>query len=145
LEIRTMKKTGRNAPCPCGSGKKYKLCCLEREKETPIGSAPPKPMMFEDDIDRDSNRVVRLLREGRIEEAEKAAKLVLEKYPDMPDGLERTAAVLEAKGERKAAAEYYARAAEKYMENDPEDGHEVAEYCWKKASELRGQETPREI
>jgi len=20
-------KTGRNAPCPCGSGKKYKICC----------------------------------------------------------------------------------------------------------------------
>ena len=23
-------KTGRNAPCPCGSGKKYKHCCLSR-------------------------------------------------------------------------------------------------------------------
>jgi uncharacterized protein YecA (UPF0149 family) len=22
------KKTGRNDPCPCGSGKKYKHCCL---------------------------------------------------------------------------------------------------------------------
>ena len=22
-------KTGRNAPCPCGSGKKYKKCCME--------------------------------------------------------------------------------------------------------------------
>jgi preprotein translocase subunit SecA len=21
------KKVGRNAPCPCGSGKKYKKCC----------------------------------------------------------------------------------------------------------------------
>jgi len=24
---RTDKKTGRNDPCPCGSGKKYKKCC----------------------------------------------------------------------------------------------------------------------
>ncbi len=24
-------KTGRNEPCPCGSGKKYKKCCLGRE------------------------------------------------------------------------------------------------------------------
>jgi len=24
---RTEKKIGRNAPCPCGSGKKYKKCC----------------------------------------------------------------------------------------------------------------------
>jgi preprotein translocase subunit SecA len=23
-------KTGRNEPCPCGSGKKYKKCCLQR-------------------------------------------------------------------------------------------------------------------
>ncbi|WP_369126216.1 SEC-C metal-binding domain-containing protein [Bacillus massiliigorillae] len=22
-----MKKVGRNEPCPCGSGKKYKKCC----------------------------------------------------------------------------------------------------------------------
>jgi preprotein translocase subunit SecA len=24
---REQPKTGRNAPCPCGSGKKYKQCC----------------------------------------------------------------------------------------------------------------------
>ena len=24
---RSDKKVGRNAPCPCGSGKKYKKCC----------------------------------------------------------------------------------------------------------------------
>ena len=26
-EIDTSKKIGRNDPCPCGSGKKYKKCC----------------------------------------------------------------------------------------------------------------------
>lgn len=26
-----MKKTGRNEPCPCGSGKKYKNCCLGKQ------------------------------------------------------------------------------------------------------------------
>ncbi len=26
------KKIGRNDPCPCGSGKKYKNCCLRKEK-----------------------------------------------------------------------------------------------------------------
>lgn len=31
-----MEKTGRNDPCPCGSGKKYKKCCLPLERE--IGS-----------------------------------------------------------------------------------------------------------
>ncbi|MHB8898054.1 MAG: SEC-C metal-binding domain-containing protein [Thermoguttaceae bacterium] len=23
-------KGGRNAPCPCGSGKKYKNCCMKK-------------------------------------------------------------------------------------------------------------------
>ena len=26
-----IERAGRNAPCPCGSGKKYKKCCLDRE------------------------------------------------------------------------------------------------------------------
>ena len=30
VEMRSDSKTGRNAPCPCGSGKKYKNCCLNR-------------------------------------------------------------------------------------------------------------------
>ncbi len=25
-------KVGRNDPCPCGSGKKYKKCCMEKER-----------------------------------------------------------------------------------------------------------------
>lgn len=25
-------KTGRNEPCPCGSGKKYKACCLAKDE-----------------------------------------------------------------------------------------------------------------
>lgn len=25
-------KIGRNDPCPCGSGRKYKQCCLQREQ-----------------------------------------------------------------------------------------------------------------
>lgn len=26
------RKIGRNDPCPCGSGKKYKKCCLEQDR-----------------------------------------------------------------------------------------------------------------
>lgn len=28
---RRVEKVGRNEPCPCGSGKKYKHCCLNKE------------------------------------------------------------------------------------------------------------------
>jgi hypothetical protein len=30
--IRPGRKIGRNEPCPCGSGKKYKRCCLRRQR-----------------------------------------------------------------------------------------------------------------
>jgi hypothetical protein len=29
----SQKKVGRNDPCPCGSGKKYKHCCLRKEQQ----------------------------------------------------------------------------------------------------------------
>jgi len=29
----TFKQVGRNEPCPCGSGKKYKKCCLSKNEE----------------------------------------------------------------------------------------------------------------
>lgn len=29
--IYRLKKTGRNKPCPCGSGEKYKNCCMGKE------------------------------------------------------------------------------------------------------------------
>ena len=28
-------KTGRNDPCPCVSGKKYKVCCLKKDQTPP--------------------------------------------------------------------------------------------------------------
>ncbi len=31
--VRASKKPGRNDPCPCGSGKKYKNCCLLKENQ----------------------------------------------------------------------------------------------------------------
>lgn len=40
-------KIGRNSPCPCGSGKKYKKCCLMRREESavklPISHQVPTP------------------------------------------------------------------------------------------------------
>lgn len=30
LTIQNTQKTGRNQSCPCGSGKKFKKCCIEK-------------------------------------------------------------------------------------------------------------------
>lgn len=38
-----MTTTGRNAPCPCGSGKKYKKCCLPKSAIQPGPPSEPAP------------------------------------------------------------------------------------------------------
>ena len=47
---RLPKPVGRNSPCPCGSGRKYKKCCLEKdarrlrkERETAASGAQQAP------------------------------------------------------------------------------------------------------
>ena len=36
------KKVGRNEPCPCGSGTKFKRCCLQSASSTPT-TTPSNP------------------------------------------------------------------------------------------------------
>ena len=33
-----MSAIGRNEPCPCGSGKKYKHCCLNKPQKTAMAT-----------------------------------------------------------------------------------------------------------
>jgi len=132
-------KTGRNDPCPCGSGKKYKKCCLGRTAADP---RPPSPGAAGDlaadleRLDALANRVPDLLARGRLAEAEKVALRLLAEYPDEPDGLERTAEVLEAQGEDAEAAAYYRRAARHHLDHDPEGGAEPAAYYRGQAARL---------
>jgi hypothetical protein len=36
-----LRKVGRNDPCPCGSGKKFKKCCLNSASDSPSAGALP--------------------------------------------------------------------------------------------------------
>ena len=51
------KGPSRNAPCPCGSGRKYKLCCLPadeaRAREARLAAQPPPLIVFPDLGDED--------------------------------------------------------------------------------------------
>jgi tetratricopeptide (TPR) repeat protein len=122
-----MAKIGRNDPCPCGSGQKYKRCCLPRDEATAAEraaadraaaivderSAADAAINAEDDgLDDASNVVIDLIDAGRLDEAEQAAHDLLERYPQVHDGLERLAMVCAARGDRVRAAEYYRKAAD---------------------------------
>lgn len=41
-----MAKIGRNEPCPCGSGKKYKKCCLKNKQAVTVEHVPPSTWDF---------------------------------------------------------------------------------------------------
>ena len=113
-----MAKTGRNDPCPCGSGQKYKRCCLPREAAAAhaaaLAATATSSMVEADDdgLDNASNSVIDLIDAGRLDEAEQAAHALLANYPDVHDGLERLAMVYAARGDRPRAEEYYRKAAD---------------------------------
>jgi tetratricopeptide (TPR) repeat protein len=107
-----MAKVGRNAPCPCGSGKKYKKCCLLRKDgKTQTDVKPMRFIPVFTELDQLSNSVVDLIKQNRLDEAEAASRKLLTDYPDQIDGLNRLAMVYEARGEKSKAADYYQKAA----------------------------------
>jgi tetratricopeptide (TPR) repeat protein len=108
-----MLKIGRNAPCPCGSGKKYKKCCLSRQdgKRQPFIPTTQFVPVYTD-LDKLSNSVVDLIKQNKLDEAEAVSRKLLDEYPDQIDGLDRLAEVYEARGEKTKAAEYYRKAAD---------------------------------
>ena len=140
-----MEKTGRNDPCPCGSGKKYKKCCLpkheaeerlraagqqaEREQRaaahrSSLREARARMLAgVEDDIDQltaASNAAAALVRAAKLDEAERAAQDLLERFPDVHDGWDRLGMVYEARGDNKKAADCYRKVID-FVRAHPDD------------------------
>jgi len=116
-----MAKIGRNAPCPCGSGKKYKKCCLSGKDRAKRHSPVRKKIRFipvYTELDKLSNSVVDLIKENKLNEAEAVSHKLLAEYPDQVDGLNRLAMVYEARGEKRKAAQYYREAADFAKSNE---------------------------
>jgi tetratricopeptide (TPR) repeat protein len=118
-----MAKIGRNDLCPCGSGKKYKKCCLANDEAAaraaqPVAVAAHRPSLASyarehDDLDElteASNAVVDMVHAGNLDAAEQAARDLLARFPDVHDGYDRLGMVCEARGDRRQAADYYRKA-----------------------------------
>src|SRR5271169_4950652 len=130
-----MAKPGRNDPCPCGSGNKYKKCCLakeeaaEREELAKVEARRAESAAAhrlhlqearaamvagfaaeddeEDELTIASNAAVDLVRAGKLDEAEQAARDLLVRFPEVHDGYDRLGMVYEARGDHKQAAQCY--------------------------------------
>ena len=137
-----MAKIGRNQPCPCGSGRKYKHCCRHRGRAAHVPAAPAVSPhgyhLAETDLDRLSNSVVGLVDEGRLDEADAACEQLRNRYPEVHDWLMRKAMVCEARGETERAIEYFERTIA-WMDAHPEDfGPESREPFYEDIVRLRG-------
>lgn len=117
-----MPKIGRNDPCPCGSGKKYKHCCLERDRAAEREPAIAELAAWQEAqaLDAASNTVVDLVHAGRLDEAEQAARELLVRYPEVHDGYDRLGMVHEARGRFREAADCYRKVVE-FARARPED------------------------
>ncbi|MBI3479760.1 MAG: tetratricopeptide repeat protein [Nitrosomonadales bacterium] len=67
-------KPGREAPCDCGSGKEYGLCCAEEVEPRPPSSGVPTPAELK--------HLGNLFNARRFAELESQAQTLLELYPD---------------------------------------------------------------
>ena len=142
-----MPKTGRNDPCPCGSGKKYKHCCLEKDRAAEFAPAVQQRVALQahkanqvaqqkayqaellqsratwqeaQTLDAASNAVIDLIRAGRLDEAEQAARELLVRYPEVHDGYDRLGMVHEARGQFRQAADCY-RSVVEFARANPDD------------------------
>ena len=142
-----MPKTGRNDPCPCGSGKKYKHCCLDKDRAAELAPAIARRVALQAQqanevalrqdyeaelleslatlqeaqaLDAASNAVVDLVHAGRLDEAEHAARELLVRYPEVHDGHDRLGMVHEARAQFREAADCYRKVVE-FARANPED------------------------
>jgi tetratricopeptide (TPR) repeat protein len=125
-----MAKIGRNDPCHCNSGKKYKKCCMASDEAAARAARPAQvaaqpavvpahqPSLASyvqerdelDELTEASNAVVDMVHAGNLDAAEQAAHDLLARFPDVHDGYDRLGMVCEARGDHRQAADYYRRA-----------------------------------
>ena len=133
-------KARRNDPCPCGSGKKYKKCCWEKDQQAEsaaLAQMVARAAAYEaksklkrerlkadvlahglrseelrkwHSLETDYNAVIDLLDGGSLDQAEAAARDLHARFPDLPDGLECLGMVYEARGDDKRAVDHYRHA-----------------------------------
>jgi hypothetical protein len=124
LQPGTMAKIGRNDPCPCGSGKKHKRCCLIAQAPTPdpVSTAMTADANVEehddfcdcclDALNERADRTLDLLLDGNLDEAEAMAHDLMRDFPDEVEGIDLLSMVSEARGERERTVGLLRRAIE---------------------------------
>ena len=117
-----MNKLARNALCPCGSGKKYKRCCWQREVMpvatrhsanspfTPPQAGEGHKVLLREFVDNALQEAVAHHQAGRLESAEALYRQILRIDPEHADALHMLGAVAHQLGRNTLAVELIGRA-----------------------------------
>jgi len=108
---------GRNDPCPCGSGRKYKQCCLPRQAPVQAPASRMAPAERRRAAATHYNRGAELHGRGRLDEAIASYREALAQDPSLEVGYGNLANALSALGRFDEAAPIYLRALELRPEN----------------------------
>ncbi len=138
----TTNKIGRNDPCPCGSGKKFKQCCEQTGavfNHTAVSNVNPHQAL---------QSAMAHHQTGNLGLAESLYKQVLQATPNQPDALHLLGLVAKQKGDLKTAAQLMRKALNfnpNYVEAyvnlgatlQEQEQFEAAADCYRKAIALR--------
>ena len=158
---------GRNDPCPCGSGSKYKKCCLSRDPQAgsggghtaraaapepehhdharagavrlPAGMSPAQVRQYVERLDRWANTARDALDGGRLQEAESLADRLRAEYPDQIDGYEIGGQVCVRQGRWAEAAERFERALALALRHPNDYDEEIIQELRQQAEQARVQ------
>jgi len=99
------RKAGRNDPCPCGSGRKYKQCCLnpgqEKTEETRSG-VPEAHILLQEAVGHHQS--------GRLIQAEALYRQLLQSDPEHPEALHLLGLIAHQVGKKDLALELIGQA-----------------------------------
>jgi len=100
-----MKKIGRNDPCPCGSGRKYKNCCFAKDRELAAAARAGREA-----VRGGLERAAHLHRAGDLPGAEALCQHMLQIDPDHAEAHILLALILHELGRLEESAQSYERA-----------------------------------
>ena len=137
-----MTPISRNAPCPCGSGKKYKKCCLGKAESDPRGPAVRSPVFVPTDLDELSNRANDLIRQGQWEPAHAICERLRKEFPEEIDADDRLAQLYEAQGKWAQALVHAHTALDKARQHPEKFDPELVTVLEERVTDLAKKTTP---
>ena len=100
-----MRKVGRNDPCPCNSGKKYKQCCQRRDEAHMVSQHPETASPLQT-----LQAALAHHQAGRLPQASAIYQQILQVTPSHPDALHFSGLVAHQTGNNEIAIEFIRKA-----------------------------------